>query len=159
MFTSVYKEGIVLRLVLILSLVGIALSGFLTYAHYNVANLPPDICPIGGCQDVWTSEYSTILGIPVAVLGLLGYIALFCLAYLRLYYEDLKIVENFPTYILIFAITGGAFSIYLTIIEFFVIHAVCEYCLSAFIVMMMILGLTAYGILRGEETAAGIPQA
>ena len=153
MYTSIYKEGIVLRLVLILSLIGIALSGFLTYVHFNLDSMPQSICPTGGCEDVWRSEYSTILGIPVAVLGLLGYIALFCLAFLRLYYPDLAIVENFPTYLLLFAIAGGAFSIYLTIIEFFVIHAVCDYCFSAFIVMMTILGTTAYGVLKGEEQA------
>jgi uncharacterized membrane protein len=157
MFTSLYREGLILRLILVLSLIGIALSGFLTYAHYNVASLPPGICPGDGCSDVWTSEYATILGIPVAVLGLLGYIALFGLSYLRLYYRDLEIVENFPTYMLIFAIVGGAFSIYLTAIEFFVIHAVCDYCFSAFIVMMVILGLITFGVLKGEKRAASLP--
>lgn len=151
MYTSIHKEGTVLRLILILSLIGIALSGFLTYAHYNVASLPPGICPGGGCQDVWMSEYSMLLGIPVALIGLLGYVALFGMAYLRLYYPDLGIVEPFPTYMLIISIIGAGFSIYLTLIEIFVIQAVCDYCLSAFVVMMAILGSIAYGVLKGKD--------
>jgi uncharacterized membrane protein len=124
-----------------------------------VENLPPGICPGGECNKVWESEYSKILGIPVAVLGLLGYIALFGMSFLRLYYPDLGIVENFPTYILVLAIVGGALSIYLTAVEFLVIHAVCDYCFSAFIVMMAILGLITYGVLKGEKSASDVPEA
>jgi len=149
MYTRIHKEGTVLRLILVLSLLGIALSGYLTYVHFNRSE---GWCPIGGgCQDVWDSEYSMLLGIPVALLGLLGYIALFGMSYLRLYYPELGIVESFPTYMLIISIIGAGFSTYLTLIEIFVIQAVCDWCLSAFLVMMAILGLLAYGILKGRD--------
>jgi len=149
MYTRIHKEGTVLRLILVLSLVGLAVSGYLTYVHYNRAE---GVCPIGGgCFDVWDSEYAEILGIPVALIGFLGYIALFGMSYLRLYYPDLGIAENFPTYMLLISITGGAFSIYLTLIEIFVIQAICDWCFSAFLVMMAILGLLAYGILKGRD--------
>ncbi len=149
MYTRIHKEGTVLRLILVLSLVGLAVSGYLTYVHYNRAE---GVCPIGGgCFDVWDSEYSVVFGIPVALIGFLGYIALFGMSYLRLYYPDLGIAENFPTYMLLISITGGAFSIYLTLIEIFVIQAICDWCFSAFLVMMTILGLLAYGILKGRD--------
>jgi uncharacterized membrane protein len=154
MYTRIHREGTVLRLILVLSLVGLAVSGYLTYVHYNRAE---GVCPIGGgCFDVWDSEYAEILGIPVALIGFLGYIALFGMSYLRLYYPDLGIVENFPTYMLLISIIGAGFSIYLTLIEIFVIQAICDWCFTAFLVMMAILGLLAYGILKGrdEEPAA-----
>lgn len=149
MYTRIHKEGTVLRLVLVLSLVGLAVSGYLTYVHYNRAE---GVCPIGGgCFDVWDSEYSVIFGIPVALIGFLGYIALFGMSYLRLYYPELGIAENFPTYMLLISIVGAGFSIYLTLIEIFVIQAICDWCFSAFLVMMAILGLLAYGILKGRD--------
>lgn len=149
MYTRIHKEGTVLRLILVLSLVGLAVSGYLTYVHYNRAE---GVCPIGGgCSDVWDSEYAAILGIPVALIGFLGYIALFGMSYLRLYYPDLGIAENFPTYMLLISIIGAAFSIYLTLIEIFVIQAICDWCFTAFLVMMTILGLLAYGILKGRD--------
>ncbi|MCK4366354.1 MAG: vitamin K epoxide reductase family protein [Thermoplasmata archaeon] len=155
MYTRIHKEGTVLRLILVLSLVGIAVSGYLTYVHYNRAE---GVCPIGaGCFDVWDSEYAAILGIPVALIGFLGYIALFGMSYLRLYYPELEIAENFPTYMLVISIVGGAFSTYLTLIEIFVIQAVCDWCLSAFVVMMVILGLIAYGVLKGKGEVAAEP--
>ena len=154
MYTRIHKEGTVLRLILILSLLGIALSGYLTYVHFNRSE---GWCPIGGgCYDVWDSEYSVIFGIPVALLGLLGYVALFGMSYLRLYYPDLDIVENFPAYILVISIIGAGFSIYLTLIEIFVIQAVCDYCLSAFVVMMAILGSIAYGVLKGKDEKTAV---
>lgn len=149
MYTRIHREGTVLRLILILSLLGIALSGYLTYVHFNRSE---GWCPTGGgCYDVWDSEYSVVFGIPVALIGLLGYIALFGMSYLRLYYPDMGIVENFPTYMLVISVVGGAFSIYLTLIEIFVIQAVCDYCFSAFVVMMAILGSIAYGVLKGKD--------
>ncbi|MCJ2512530.1 MAG: vitamin K epoxide reductase family protein [Candidatus Thermoplasmatota archaeon] len=149
MYTRIHKEGTVLRLILVLSLVGLAVSGYLTYVHYNRAE---GVCPIGGgCSDVWDSEYSVVFGIPVALIGFLGYVALFGMSYLRLYYPELGIAENFPTYMLLISIIGAAFSIYLTLIEIFVIQAVCDWCFTAFLVMMAILGLLAYGILKGRD--------
>lgn len=152
MFTRIHKEEFVLRVVLILALVGMALSLYLTLVHFN-SNL--GWCPREGeCEEVWESEYAVILGIPVALIGLLGYIFIFLLSYLRLYYPDLPMVGNFPTYILFLSLVGAAFSVYLTAIEFLVIHAVCDFCFSAFLVMMAILGLIAYGVLKseGDET-------
>jgi uncharacterized membrane protein len=156
MYTQIHKEALVLRLILILSLVGFGLSGYLTYVHFNIDE---GVCPVGGqCFDVWESEYSSILGIPVALIGLVGYIAIFVLSFLRLYYPDLSFVDNFPTYIFAFTVIGAAFSIYLTAIEIFVIQAICDFCFSAFLVIIAILGLITYGVLGGAKELPKEPQ-
>lgn len=156
MYTQIHKEALVLRFILILSLVGFSLSGYLTYVHFNNDE---GVCPVGGhCFDVWESEYSSILGIPVALIGLLGYIAIFVLSFLRLYYPDLSFVDEFPTYIFGLTIIGSAFSIYLTAIEIFVIQAICDFCFSAFLVIIAILGLITYGVLKGSSELPEEPQ-
>ena len=64
-----------LRIVLIvLTALGLVLASYLTYVHY--ANLRP-VCTSGGsCFKVQTSTYSKLAGVPVALMGLLGYIAI-----------------------------------------------------------------------------------
>ena len=50
-----------------LSLIGIVLAGYLTYAHVNTNAL---VCGLGDCQSVQASEFATIGPVPVALLGL-----------------------------------------------------------------------------------------
>ena len=59
----------------VISLVGIAVAGYLTYIHY--AGIEP-LCAAGGggCHKVQNSVYAELVGIPVAVLGLAGYLAI-----------------------------------------------------------------------------------
>ena len=56
---------------------GVAVAGYLTYVHYRPAAL---ICTGGGgCEAVQDSSYAEIAGIPVALLGLLAYVAVLVL--------------------------------------------------------------------------------
>lgn len=57
----------------VLALLGCAIAGYLTVVHYG--DLEP-VCATGGCERVQTSEYADLFGIPVALLGLLGYVAI-----------------------------------------------------------------------------------
>ena len=60
------------RLIALVALIGLAVAAYLTYVHY--AELEP-ICAGGGggCEKVQNSSYAELAGIPVAVLGLIGY--------------------------------------------------------------------------------------
>jgi uncharacterized membrane protein len=59
----------------LLAVAGLAVAGYLTYVHY--AGIEP-ICAGGGggCERVQTSSYAELAGIPVVVLGLIGYAAI-----------------------------------------------------------------------------------
>jgi uncharacterized membrane protein len=59
----------------VLTVLGIGLASYLTYIHY--AGIKP-LCGTngGGCEIVQTSQYSKLAGVPVALIGLLGYIAI-----------------------------------------------------------------------------------
>src|ERR1700719_2426734 len=63
------------RTLLGLTLLGVAVASYLTYIHY--ACIKP-LCGRngGGCEIVQTSEYSKLAGVPVALIGLIGYVAI-----------------------------------------------------------------------------------
>ena len=137
------KKGDALFLIVVLSAVGIAVSGYLLRMHYH-----PELesyCTINSfldCGEVNQSEYAEILGIPVALVGLVGYIAILILALLRMF-GFTKILGLEVTSVLFLAIIVGAvFSTYLTFIEFIVIQKVCIFCLTAWIVILLVLDLS-----------------
>jgi uncharacterized membrane protein len=99
---------------------GVTVAGYLTWAHYGSGSV---VCPVGGgCETVQESEYAEIAGVPVAVLGLIGYVVLLAL-----------IVWDAPSARLAaatLALVGLLFSIYLLIVQAFVLEAFCVWCLA-----------------------------
>ena len=132
-----------LRIVLgVLAVVGLLISGYLTWVHYaGVA--PVCVGGSGGCETVQTSSYATMLGVPVAALGLVGYSGLLLSALLR---------GEVGAYLgLLVALVGTLFSAYLTYLELFVIHAICEWCVASASVMLAALVCAAARALRLSE--------
>jgi uncharacterized membrane protein len=136
----------------ILSLIGIIFSAYLTYYKIWLDSTP--FCPVEGCNTVLESEYAVIFGIPVSVIGLLGFIAVFALALIRLMYP-MDWNGIFLEFILLLALLGVGFGIYLTYLELFVIFAICVYCVVCFVLMILVLILVAvfYLALRKEPAA------
>ncbi len=121
---------------------GIVLASYLTWTHYY----PPenDFCtldPFWDCGKVRESPYSEVLGLPVAVIGLGGFVAILVLILLRFLKYDWPLTERFPLLILVFALVGAAFGTYLTYLEFFVILAVCILCLASFLIILATVAL------------------
>jgi uncharacterized membrane protein len=63
------------------SLVGVGISGYLTYVDY--AGIEPICAASHGCEKVQSSRYSELAGVPVALLGLIGYLAVLATALVR----------------------------------------------------------------------------
>ena len=112
---------------LIYTFAGVSLVGFLDAVYLSTAHYTGTInCSvISGCQEVLVSQYATILGIPIAVLGAGYYV--FILFNSLLYIDrqpklSLKILKYLPS-------IGFLFSLYLIYLMFFVINAICQYCL------------------------------
>jgi uncharacterized membrane protein len=136
-----------LRITLIvLSVLGVALATYLTYIHY--ANIKP-LCGRGGgtCLKVQTSQYSKLAGVPVALMGLIGYILI--LGTLLAPEEERW---RFATAAL--TLGGFAFSAYLTYREVFSLEEICEYCVSSAVLLTVMLGLSLWRFLRGDEAPA-----
>jgi uncharacterized membrane protein len=104
----------------LVALAGMAVAGYLTWVHYDEAAL---VCVAGGgCETVQQSSYAELAGIPVALLGLLGYAAIFALVLWDAPSARLGAAS--------LAFVGLAFSVYLIVLQLFVIDAVCVWCLA-----------------------------
>jgi uncharacterized membrane protein len=131
---------------IVIATVGLGVASYLTYVHYSGA---PPVCTAGGsCLKVQTSVYSELLGVPVALIGLIGYVAI--LASLAVAESE---TNRFATVTLAFA--GFGFSVYLTYRELFSIHAVCEWCVSSAAIMTALMCLAVWRFLLGEEAERG----
>ena len=125
---------------------GIGIAGYLTYVHY--AGLQP-VCGIShGCETVQTSAYATLLGIPVAVLGLISYLVIFILLRLR---GERPLLTSYALTLIAFA-----FSVYLTYRELFTIHAICTWCVSSAIVFTLLASVSSCRVLRADSARASV---
>jgi uncharacterized membrane protein len=127
--------------------VGLGVASYLTYVHY--AGVPP-LCSTthNTCLKVQTSIYSELAGVPVALIGLIGYIAI--LGSLLLPQRE---ETRFAT--MAFTLTGFGFSAYLTYRELFSLHEICEWCVSSAVMMTLLACLGVWRFLWGETPSAG----
>lgn len=120
----------------VLILLGLADSVFLTYEHYALTNIGCPVSPWINCLAVTTSKYSEILGIPLAVMGIIYY--LFMIFFL---YKG-RNEKMFRHFLLLTSSIGVLFSIYLIFVQAALIKVFCFYCLLSAAISFLILGLT-----------------
>jgi uncharacterized membrane protein len=130
--------------ILALSLVGVALSVYALTLHFAPSD--SSFCNISAnwnCDRVNKSEWAQFLGIPVAVLGLLGYLAVF-LGFLKrralskaLSFTDADVLMYLRWLITVMF----AFQIYLTGVEIFAIKAYCIVCLASQAIILAMFAL------------------
>ncbi|GEM_PF-460320 len=125
-------------LVVLLALAGTLLAGYLTYHHY-VLSSQPLICFVGGtdCEDVQSSDFGSWFGVPVAVFGLIGYVAITLAALVALRTHG-RLLLGLTNAQLGLATFGFAASIYFTSIEAFVLHKWCAWCVGSAILMTLV---------------------
>ena len=107
-------------------------------------------CSIGSCETVNSSKWATFLGAPVAGWGVAFYVALFVLALVSTgerYAES----RGMAQLLVAFAGTGALFSAWLTWLELFKIHAICQWCATSAILVTAIFVISA---LELRETPA-----
>jgi uncharacterized membrane protein len=126
--------------IVVLCLLGIADAGYLTYVHY--AGLKVACLASGGCETVQASKYAKLAGIPVSMLGLIGYIAILLTVAIR---NELGRAAAFGI-----ALIGFGFSMYLTYRELFTIKAICQWCVGSAVLMTALTILTAVRFVRAE---------
>jgi uncharacterized membrane protein len=124
--------------------IGLGVASYLTYVHY--AGIKPACTAGGSCAKVQTSIYSELAGVPVALIGLIGYVVIL---------GSLLAPENETTRFSTvgFTVVGFGFSAYLTYRELFSIHAICEWCVSSAVIMTILMCLAVWRFLRGDPGA------
>ncbi len=136
-----------MALVAVLAVGGIVVSSISLEHHYGTSKTA--FCDIGenfNCDIVNRSAYSSIAGVPVALIGMLGYAALVGLA--TVYRER----RETPALLFLGALVGLAFALYLTYIEGWVLGAWCIVCLSSLALIVAITVVSGVLWLRSRVT-------
>ncbi|MET1007708.1 MAG: vitamin K epoxide reductase family protein [Propionibacteriaceae bacterium] len=120
---------------LVVSLVGLAISVYLTIEHFTGSTTLA--CPEGAtinCEKVTSSSWSTLVGVPVALLGLAYFVVMTFLltpaAWRRRALDPVRIAG---------AVAGAAMVLYLIWIELFKVNAICLWCTAVHIVTVILL--------------------
>src|SRR5438105_14809557 len=122
----------------LLAIAGIAVSSVSLYHHYCSSRT--SYCDVGenfNCDIVNRSTYSTVLGIPVALIGIIGYLGLLALSTVY------RSKAETPILLLIASVAGLGFAIYLTYIEGVVLAAWCVLCLSSRCVLFSVCAISS----------------
>ena len=120
------------RLSLVIAAIGLLVSIYLTYTHYTNTHVACPDTGIINCNAVLGSPYAYLLGIPLATLGLLYFIAYIVLLALRRY-DDVLLWNGL----------GMGFVLYVWFLEYIVGH-ICIYCTAVHIVVILLLVISAY---------------
>ena len=126
-------------MIAILALAGIVVSSVSLHHHYGISQT--NYCDFGtsfNCDIVNRSVYSTVLGVPDALIGILGYVLLLGLATLY------RTKAETPLLLLIASTAGLGFALYLTYIEKFVLATWCILCLSSLTLIFLITVLASF---------------
>ena len=134
------RPGGLLAAIVIAIVAGLGIATYLTVVHYSGGD-PVCVGGGGGCHTVQSSDYAKLLGIPVAVIGLAGYVAL----------AISLLIPGEPGRAagMGLALAGAGFSLYLTYLELWVIDAICQWCVASAVVMVALAVLMTLRLLRG----------
>ena len=120
----------------LLSLAGLFISAYLYL--YKLGRIGGLACGTGGCETVQLSPWSRVAGVDVALIGVLGYAGLLALSLAAL--QPGLAGRRWPATLLAgLAGIGVLFTVYLTYLELFVIHAICRWCVASGAIIVAIL--------------------
>jgi uncharacterized membrane protein/glutaredoxin len=121
---------------LALSSLGILLTSYLTWTAFSGGTVQG--CPAGGgCDLVLTSRWATLLGLPTSFWGLLAYITLAAIAFVRR-------ADQHWSYAWTVTFLGVCYSVYLTVVSLTILGSACPYCLTSLALMSAALALVAF---------------
>ena len=134
---------------LVLAVLGIIVSGLVLREHYRTGASPCSINARWDCGIVNKSEFAVFFGVPVAVIGIAGYLLIGALALLRA-----------PALLSWAAGFGLGFSLYLTHIEAHILEVWCLYCVASLVIISLInlltLGTAIANRGRGAPAASAV---
>jgi uncharacterized membrane protein len=144
----------------VLAILGLAVSAYLGMVETNEVSA---VCgPVGDCNAVQQSAYAELFGIPIGVLGIIGY-ALLLAGWIVARLVHGRMADLIVAGMAAGAFLGVCFSAYLTFLEPFVIGATCMWCITSALTMLALLWLLArpgwesWLRLRGRPVSVGVP--
>jgi uncharacterized membrane protein len=128
------REGTLRRTAAFLATFGLGVATYIAIADAG-GDAPACIAGSTGCATVADSSYSHLLGVNVAIFGIVGYALILVTTLLR---GDGARMSGFAI-----ALGGFGFSVYLTYLELFVIDAICQWCVASAALMTLLFALNA----------------
>jgi len=127
----------------VVALIGLGVATYLTIAHYSGGDV---VCAIAhGCATVQKSDYAQLAGVPVALIGVVGYLAILA--------SLLRDSEAWRTATAFLCIGGLGFSGWLTWVEVAELQAICIWCVASAICMLVLAVLSITRLLRAPLPA------
>ena len=129
--------------------IGLAILGILVSIYMTIFKLTENASMClgnGGCSVVNSSIYSEVSGIPVALIGVGGYLAILALLLIENRISLLK--QNGPLFIFGLSLVGFLFTLYLVYVEIALIHALCPFCLTSQVTMTILFILSVILLVR-----------
>ncbi len=138
--------------VALLSLVGVFVAVYLYL--YKIGKIGTMACGTGGCETVQLSECATFGGIEVSLIGALGYLALLAVALVGLQ-PAFSASRSVTVLLVAMSGLGVVFAIYLTVLELFVIHAICRWCVASAGIIALVFVASLLDLRWGDSRVAG----
>ncbi|HWN72263.1 MAG TPA: vitamin K epoxide reductase family protein [Solirubrobacterales bacterium] len=142
------SEWTLRRAIAFVAALGVGVATYIAIADSG-GGAPTCLAGGSGCETVANSSYSHLLGINVAVFGIVGYVLLLASAFVV---SDAARLGGF-----VVALGGFGFSVYLTYIEIFKIEAICEWCVASAVLMTILFLLNATRLIGYAGTEAVVP--
>jgi uncharacterized membrane protein len=131
--------------IVVLALAGLFVSLYLWLHKLGVIGVLQ--CGTGGCDTVQASPYADFLGVPVALYGVVGYAVLFVVSLVAVQRANAP-QRRLDTALAVAASVGFLFTMYLTALELFVIHAICRWCIGSAVIITAIMVLSLAPVRR-----------
>ena len=135
------------RISVILVVIGLFVSVYMTI--YKVTSNDALCLGSGDCSTVNASRYSEVYGIPVASVGIAGYLAILLVHWYE--QRDKFFEKNGPMLIFGLALTGFLFTVYLIYVEFSILKALCPFCLTSQFAMTIIFIISIIRLVRQPQ--------
>jgi uncharacterized membrane protein len=132
----------------LLALVGLFVAIYLTL--FKLGIIGQLVCAVGSCETVQTSRWATFLGLPVAAWGVGYYVLVLAIAFAGTT-ERWEDSPRIPLALVLLTAWGALFSLWLTWLELFVIHAICQWCVVSALIAVALL---AVAVLDWRESRA-----
>ena len=143
--------------IVLLALVGLLLAIYLWL--YKIGVVGTLQCGAGGgpCEFVQASRYADVFGVPVALIGVAGYAALLVVGLVGLQ-PAFAASSRVSVLLAALASAGFAFTLYLTYVELFVLHAICRWCVASAVIITAIWVLSLAALRDGGAPYTATPR-